>query len=102
MLKGKGEFVNLRGEQIPVVRLNEALGLSEDRPQIWDSTLVCVESEKGRMAILVDALLGRQQVVIKTLGRSMAKIKEISGGAILGNGDIALILNIDGLCSEAL
>jgi two-component system chemotaxis sensor kinase CheA len=102
ILKGKGEFVNLRGEQIPVVRLNEALGLSEDRPQIWDSTLVCVESEKGRMAILVDALLGRQQVVIKTLGRSMAKIKEISGGAILGNGDIALILNIDGLCSEAL
>lgn len=100
MLKGKGEFVNLRGEQIPVVRLNEALGLSEDRPEIWESTLVCVESERGRMAILVDALLGRQQVVIKTLGRSMAKIKEISGGAILGNGDIALILNIDGLCAD--
>lgn len=100
MMKGKGEFVNLRGEQIPVVRLNETLGLSEDRPDIWDSTLVCVESERGRMAILVDALLGRQQVVIKTLGRSMAKIKEISGGAILGNGDIALILNIDGLCYD--
>jgi len=101
MLKGKGEFVNLRGEQIPVVRLNEALGLGDERAEIWESTLVCVESEKGRMAILVDALLGRQQVVIKTLGRSMAKIKEISGGAILGNGDIALILNIDGMCADA-
>jgi two-component system, chemotaxis family, sensor kinase CheA len=100
MLKGKGEFVNLRGEQIPVIRLNEALGLGDERAAIWDSTLVCVESEKGRMAILVDALLGRQQVVIKTLGRSMAKIKEISGGAILGNGDIALILNIDGMCMD--
>lgn len=62
----------------------------------------CVRRErKGRMAILVDALLGRQQVVIKTLGRSMAKIKEISGGAILGNGEIALILNIDGLFADA-
>jgi len=102
MLKGKGEFVNLRGEQIPVIRLNEALslGVEREREPIWESTLVCVESEKGRMAILVDALLGRQQVVIKTLGRSMAKIKEISGGAILGNGDIALILSIDGLCSD--
>ncbi len=101
MLKGRGEFVNLRGEQIPVVRLDEALGQSgENKQPIWESTLVCVESERGRMAILVDALLGRQQVVIKTLGRSMAKIKEISGGAILGNGDIALILNIDGLCAD--
>ncbi len=102
MLKGKGEFVNLRGEQIPVVRLDEALSLEcGERAPIWESTLVCVESEKGRIAILVDALLGRQQVVIKTLGRSMAKIKEISGGAILGNGDIALILNIDGLSDMA-
>lgn len=101
MMKGRGEFVNLRGEQIPVIRLSETFGLNLERKAvIWESTLVCVESEKGRMAILVDALLGRQQVVIKTLGRSMAKIKEISGGAILGNGDIALILNIDGLFSE--
>lgn len=100
MLKGKGEFVNLRGEQIPVVRLNEALALGGERAPIWESTLVCAESERGRVAILVDALLGRQQVVIKTLGRSMAKIKEISGGAILGNGDIALIVNIDGFNSD--
>lgn len=102
MLKGRGEFVNLRGEQIPVIRLDEALDVkSENRPHIWESTLVCVDSERGRFAILVDALLGRQQVVIKSLGRSMAKIREISGGAILGNGDIALILNIDGLCAES-
>ncbi len=100
MLKGRGEFVNLRDEQIPVVRLSEALSLGGDRAPIWESTLVCVESERGRVAILVDALLGRQQVVIKTLGRSMAKIKEISGGAILGNGDIALIVNIDGLHTD--
>lgn len=48
MLKGRGEFVNLRGEQIPVIRLDEAFDLPVSRrAQIWESTLVCVESEKG-------------------------------------------------------
>ncbi len=100
MLKGKGEFVDLRGEHIPVIRLNEYMGIGYDRPEIWESTLVCIETDSGRYAILVDELLGRQQVVIKSLGRSLARIKEISGGAILGNGDIALILNVDGICEE--
>jgi two-component system, chemotaxis family, sensor kinase CheA len=98
MLKGKGEFVDLRGEHIPVIRLSELLGLDDAvRPEIWESTLVCIETDRGRYAILVDELMGRQQVVIKSLGKSMAKIKEIVGGAILGNGDIALILNVDGI-----
>jgi len=98
MLKGKGEFVDLRGEHIPVVRLSELLGLEDTiRPEIWESTLVCIETDRGRYAILVDELVGRQQVVIKSLGKSLAKIKEIAGGAILGNGDIALILNVDGI-----
>jgi two-component system chemotaxis sensor kinase CheA len=100
MLKGKGEFVDLRSEHIPVIRLNEYMGLDDNRPEIWDSTLVCIETDKGRHAILVDELLGRQQVVIKSLGKSLAKINEISGGAILGNGDIALILNVDSICVE--
>lgn len=100
MLKGKGEFVDLRSEHIPVVRLNEFMGIGDERPDIWESTLVCIETDKGRYAILVDELLGRQQVVIKSLGRSLSKIKEISGGAILGNGDIALILNVDSIFEE--
>lgn len=101
MMKGRGEFVDLRGEHIPVIRLNRSLELSSETPHIWESTLVCVESDRGRFAILVDELVGRQQVVIKTLGKTLSKIKEISGGAILGNGDIALILNIEGLCADS-
>jgi len=96
-LKSKGEFVNLRGECIPIVRLSDVFDLKTTRVEAWDAILVCVETEGGRIAILIDELLGRQQVVIKTLGKSLAKIKEISGGAILGNGDIALILNVDEL-----
>jgi len=95
--RGKGEFVDLRGEMIPVLRLNEVLGINNERPVIWESTLLCVESEDGKYALLIDDLVGRQQVVIKTLGKALAKLRGVSGGAIMGNGDIALILNIEDL-----
>lgn len=93
----KGEFVNLREELLPIIRLNEKLDLNDKKPKPWESTLVCVESEKGKFAILVDELIGRQQVVIKPLGKALSSLKEISGGAIMGNGEIALILNIEEL-----
>lgn len=98
--RGKGEFVDLRGEMIPVVRLNEVLSINDSRPLIWESTLLCVESEDGKYALLIDDLVGRQQVVIKTLGKALSKLRGVSGGAIMGNGDIALILNIEDLVSH--
>lgn len=94
-IKGKGEFVSLRGQHIPIIRLSDVFGIESKRIAPWEGILVCVETEAGRIAIMVDELIGRQQVVIKTLGKALAKLKEISGGAILGNGDIALILNVD-------
>ncbi|MFA6137184.1 MAG: chemotaxis protein CheA [Sulfurimonas sp.] len=95
--RNKGEFVDLRGEMIPVMRLNEILGINDKRPEIWESTLICVESEDGKYALLIDDLVGRQQVVIKPLGKALAKLEGITGGAVMGNGDIALILNVDAL-----
>jgi two-component system chemotaxis sensor kinase CheA len=96
-LKEKGEFVSLRGQHLPIIRLSDVFTLPTERIEPWDGILVCVETEAGRIAIMVDELVGRQQVVIKPLGKSLAKLKEISGGAILGSGDIALILNVDAL-----
>lgn len=96
-VKGKGEFVSLRGQHIPIIRLSDVFDLEVKRIAPWEGILVCVETEAGRIAIMVEELIGRQQVVIKTLGKALAKLKEISGGAILGNGDIALILNVDEL-----
>lgn len=97
-LKEKGEFVSLRGQHLPIIRLSDVFNLrTEKRIDPWDGILVCVETEAGRIAIMVDELVGRQQVVIKPLGKALAKLKEISGGAILGSGDIALILNVDAL-----
>lgn len=96
-IKKQGEFVDLRGEMIPIVRLNHVLEISKDKPEIWDSTLMCVESDNGKYAILVDDLVGRQQVVIKSLGATLSRIKELAGSAIMGSGEIALILNVEEL-----
>ncbi len=97
IVKGQGEFVSMRGQHIPVIRLSDVFDLKTKRIAPWEGILVCVETEAGRIAIMVDELVGRQQVVIKTLGKSLRKLKQITGGAILGNGDIALILNVDEL-----
>ncbi len=96
-VKGKGEFVSMRGQHIPVIRLSDVFRLQTQHIEPWDGILVCVETEAGRIAIMVDELVGRQQVVIKPLGKALAKQREISGGAILGSGDIALILNVEEL-----
>lgn len=93
----KGEFVQLREDLLPIVRLNRVLELSDDAPKIWESTLVCIENERGKFALLVDDLVGRQQVVIKSLGDYFAKTEGVSGGAVMGNGEVALILNIEEL-----
>lgn len=96
-VKGKGEFINYRGEILPIVRLNQLLNLSQTKTALEESTFICIDHERGRYILQVDELLGRQQVVIKSLGVLSANTKEISGAAILGNGNIALILNTEGI-----
>lgn len=95
--RGKEEFVQLRTDLLPIVRLNHVLELDECIPHPWESTLVCIENVRGKFALLVDELVGRQQVVIKTLGGFLAKTEGVSGGAVMGNGEIALILNVEEL-----
>lgn len=99
-MKNKGEFVDLRGEMIPIIRLNHVLEIGDETPKISESTLMCVESEKGKYAVLVDDLVGRQQVVIKSLGPTLSRIRELSGSAIMGSGEIALILDVEELLSN--
>ncbi|MFK5893028.1 MAG: chemotaxis protein CheA [Pseudomonadota bacterium] len=95
--KKEGEFVDLRGEMLPVIRLNHLLELADTKPYIWESTLICIESEKGKFALLVDDIIGRQQVVIKSLDPVLARVKELAGSVIMGNGEVALILNTEAL-----
>ena len=98
---GKGEVVNLRGEWVPLVRLYEAFNVAPDYTDPVEALLVIVEVENRRIAVLVDELTGQQQVVIKTLEQNYRKIEGISGATILGDGQVALILDVPGLAKLA-
>ncbi len=98
---GKGEVVNLRGEWVPLVRLYEAFNVTPEFTDPSKALLVIVEAENRRVAVLVDELTGQQQVVIKSLEENYRKIEAISGATILGDGQVALILDVPGLAKLA-
>ena len=98
---GKGEVVSLRGEWVPVVKLYEAFNLTPDFTDPSQALLVIVETDGRRLAVLVDELTGQQQVVIKSLEQNYRKVEAISGATILGDGQVALILDVPGLAKLA-
>ena len=97
----QGEVALTQGKLVPVVRLHELFGVTKSAEDLTDSLLVTVEEEQHRCCLLVDDLLGQQQVVIKSLGEMMGSIKGVSGGAIMGDGRVSLILDIPGLIDMA-
>lgn len=96
-VKGDREVISLRGEFIPVVRLQRLLAHEAALAASERTLLVLVESEGRRAAMAVDELLGQQQVVIKSLETHYRRVEGISGATILGDGRVALILDVPGL-----
>lgn len=93
----RGEVVSVRGQLLPIVRLYEQFGVT---PKVTDPTrslLVIVEQEGRRVAILVDELLGQHQAVIKSLEANYQRMEGIAGATIMGDGRVALILDVPGL-----
>jgi two-component system chemotaxis sensor kinase CheA len=98
---GGGEVVNVRGRVLPIVRLHEVLDV---RPRVLDPTeslLVLVENGREQVALLVDELVGQHQVVIKSLEANYQRVEGVSGATIMGDGRVALILDIPGLVQMA-
>ncbi len=90
---GRGELVMLRGELMPVFRLHRLFGITGGVEELTQGLLVILEDGDRRCALLVDELLGQQHVVAKTLGDGFGDIPGISGGAILGDGRVGLIID---------
>ena len=95
----EAELYRLRDEYIPIIRLDRVFGMAESREDLVGGLLVVVESDGRRAGILVDDLLGQQQVVIKSLETNFRTIEGVSGATILGDGTIALIIDVPGLVS---
>jgi two-component system, chemotaxis family, sensor kinase CheA len=92
---GKGEMVHLRGELMPILRLHRLFDVASAVQNPLDGLLMIVGDGAKRTALLVDELLGQQQVVAKTLGDGLGKVAGVSGGAILGDGRVGLILDVN-------
>ncbi len=99
---GKGEVITLRGEIVPLLRLDRILNLPRNNGKAEDGLLVIVEDQGKKYAVVVDELLGQQQVVIKNLETNFQKVPGVAGATILGDGRVALILDINGICGLAI
>lgn len=100
-VQNKGEIVNVRGELLPIVRLHEVYRIKPKEVEPWNAILVIVEGEGQRFCLFVDELIGQQQVVIKSLGDRLKPAKGITGGAILGDGKVVLILDVGSIMDIA-
>ena len=100
-VQGRGEVLQHRDGVLPLHRLNRRFGIADAVEQVTDGIVIILDSPGGSYALLVDDLLNKQEVVIKNLGGFMRNMPGVAGGAILGDGTIALILDPAGLASAA-
>jgi two-component system chemotaxis sensor kinase CheA len=96
-LEGRPRIVCVRDRLIPLLHLGSVFGIAGARADIAESTVIIVEDEDRPVALVVDELLGKYEVVIKSLGDAFGTIRGVAGGAILGDGRIGLILDAAGL-----
>jgi len=94
---GKGEMLNVMGNLLPLVRLNDIFNIESAYKNPWEALVVVVEAENRSKCLMVDEVLGKEEVVIKGLGDGLKDIKGVSGGAILGDGNVGLILDPESL-----
>lgn len=91
------EVIVLRGQIIPIVRLGNVLNVPQVSKPDDDIFVVVVHIGERKAGIVVDNLIGQQEIVIKTLGKLLAGLKCISGATVLGDGRVAMILDVGGL-----
>lgn len=100
-LNDERHYVNLRGEVMPYIHLSEFFGESGRTSKGRRESLVVVRFGRTKAGLVVDELFGEQQTVIKPMGKVFQNLKGVSGATVLGSGDIALILDIQGLINLA-
>ena len=100
-IAGGGTVVHVRGDFLPVVALHEVLNIKSKVTDFEHGIMVIVESEGSKSAMFVDNLLGQHQVVIKSLESNYRKVPGVSGATIMGDGKVALILDVDALVRTA-
>ncbi|HWB85376.1 MAG TPA: chemotaxis protein CheA [Bryobacteraceae bacterium] len=96
----RAEMALVRGGLMPVLRLYRRFRVAPRSEKATDNVLVVAETEGHRFCLMVDELIGKQEVVIKSLGETFKNVPGVAGGAILGDGRVGLILDLDRLYKE--
>lgn len=94
---GHSDVLQLRDEYVPIVHLDSVFSIENEKRPIDESIVVVVETDGEKIGVVVDELLGQQQVVIKSLEENYKRVDGISGATILGDGTVALIVDISSL-----
>lgn len=97
-VNGNREIINLRGSLLPIIRLAELFALQRSG---WQGVIIIAEDNDKRVGLVVDELVGQRQTVIKSLGPVFSRQKWVSGGALLSDGTVGLILDISGIVGLA-
>ena len=97
MVSGKGRVVHIRGEYLPLLPLYKIFNLEPRFTNPEEGILVVVESAEGKLALFVDELISQNQVVIKSLETHYRRVEGVSGATIMGDGRVALIIDIEQL-----
>jgi len=100
-VQGRGELIEVRGKLLPLHRLHRRFGIPSDTENPWEGIVVIVETSGRQSALFVDEMISKQEVVIKSLGAFMQGLPGVAGAAILGDGNIALILDPSSLLKAA-
>ena len=93
----RGEMLSLQGKLVPIFRLSRLFDIEGAETDLTRAIITVVEDSGGQVGLVIDELIGTQQIVIKTLGEAMKNILGISGSAIMPDGRVGLILDIGGL-----
>jgi len=100
-LSNQARVVQVRGEYLPVVVLHEMFNLKSAWTDFTQGIMVVLDADGARVALFVDALLGQHQVVIKSLEANYRKVPGVSGATIMGDGHVALILDVSAIAAMA-
>ena len=100
-LSGHNEVFSFRGDYLPIIRLHELFGVEPRARALHEGLVVIAEGDGRRVGLFVDDLLGQQQVVIKSLEVNYGHVEGVSGATILGDGSVALILDVTGIIHAA-
>lgn len=98
-LSNQARVIQVRGEYLPVVVLHEMFSLAPRWDGLTQGIMVVIDADGVKAALFVDALLGQHQVVIKSLEANYRRIPGISGATIMGDGHVALILDVSAIAS---